>query len=799
VVCVAGFAFFASSLFRRDGPSDRTLVESDPISSPLAAKVVATLPDENAPLEPAASPVALDQDAVDGETLSRDEIPQPPPLTLPAPLAAPLESTGDAHATMSGEPGDEPAIAANLPQAEERLNAEAALASSAAAHATISQQAWSLANQALLDSQADAAQRLATLAFAAARKSGSPDLVGQATLLLIDLKPPISDPVKDRARQALSQSQAAGFAPSASSHADDRTIQRRPSIPESQAQETSQKAAAELYAAAFQQAKTVADKTRLAKEMIEAARKMSDGSADEYVLLRIARDVAAGAGDAGTALQAVEELAERFDVPAAKLQAETLLTVARQPSLSTPRRTLAEAAVRVSGDLTNEGEYDLAVQLCAAVETLAEESKDYAQVKELSDQRAEVEREKAESHGYREAVAVLDGAPTDPAANLAAGRYRCFVKGDWEQGLPLLALGSDTELNALAIQELRGTSAAEEQVALGDAWWARAETSPEAEQDNLRRRAAYWYRQAEPNLAEGLAGMKVKQRLEELAELGLDGSSPPPVPGSVGGRSSGQQTAQAASLIAEAQQLIDRTDYDAARKKLLQISVSHQDDPQACFYLGLLAGLVEHNHTDARKYFTRARKLEADPVACLNNLALATIRTGDVRQAISHWKEALSLEANPDVSHNLGLLFQLADRKRVLVPAGMREALEKDLNLPQAAEAARGVAARPRRGGSYSSGWRYLDFVDASAGTNGWRWPNLTDRTCLQCNGVGTVDCAVRGCSRGRVRVSTFDNIALPGGHMVRKERIVPVPCETCRGSGRVPCPFCRDGIDHDL
>ncbi|MCU0874749.1 MAG: hypothetical protein MUE50_20655, partial [Pirellulaceae bacterium] len=742
----------------------------------------------------------LDQDAVDAETPSRAGSLQPPPLTLPAPLTAPLESTGGAaQATMPNEPRDEPAIAVSLPQAEERLNAEATLASSAAAHSTVSQQAWSLANQALLDSQADAAQRLATLALAAARKSGSPDLLGQATLLLIDLKPPISEAAKDRARQALSQSRGAGSTPSASSRADDRTAQRRPSIPESQAQETSQKAAAELYAAAFQQAKTAADKTRLAKEMIEAARKMSDGSADEYVLLRIARDVAAGAGDAGTALLAVEELAERFDVPAAKLQAETLLTVARQPSLSTPRRTLAEAAVRVSGDLTNEGEYELAVQLCAAVETLAEESKDYAQVKELSDQRAEVEREKTESQGYREALVVLDNAPTDPAANLAAGRYQCFVKGDWEQGLPLLALGSDTELNALAIQELRGTSAAEEQVALGDAWWARAETSPEAEQDNLRRRAAHWYRQAEPNLAEGLAGMKVKQRLEELAKLGLDGSSPSPGPGSVGGRSSGEPTAQAASLIAQAQQLIDRADYDEARKKLLQISLSDQDDPQACFYLGLLAGLVEHNHTDARKYFTRARKLEADPVACLNNLALATIRTGDVRQAISHWKEALSLEANPDVAHNLGLLFQLADRKRVLVPAGMREALDKDLNLPQATEASRGAATRPRRGGSYSSGWRYLDFDDASAGTNGWRWPNLTDRTCMQCNGVGTVDCGVRGCSRGRVRVSTFDNIALPGGQMVRKERIVPVPCKTSRGSGRVPCPFCRDGIDRDL
>ena len=36
-----------------------------------------------------------------------------------------------------------------------------------------------------------------------------------------------------------------------------------------------------------------------------------------------------------------------------------------------------------------------------------------------------------------------------PPANLTVGKYYCFQKGDWEKGLPMLALGQDETLKAL--------------------------------------------------------------------------------------------------------------------------------------------------------------------------------------------------------------------------------------------------------------------------------------------------------------------------------------------------------------
>ena len=77
--------------------------------------------------------------------------------------------------------------------------------------------------------------------------------------------------------------------------------------------------------------------------MMDAAGKVQAGSADQYVLLKIAREIAAGAGEAATALQAADEQAKQFDVPAAKLKAETLLAAVREAKATAQHKAVAEA------------------------------------------------------------------------------------------------------------------------------------------------------------------------------------------------------------------------------------------------------------------------------------------------------------------------------------------------------------------------------------------------------------------------------------------------------------------------
>jgi hypothetical protein len=103
--------------------------------------------------------------------------------------------------------------------------------------------------------------------------------------------------------------------------------QQKAPVQDVAALETSQKAAAELFGGRFRSAKTLAKKMALAAEMIDAALRLEVGSADQFVLLKIVREIASGAGDAAAALLAAERQAERFDLPAAKLQGETLLVI----------------------------------------------------------------------------------------------------------------------------------------------------------------------------------------------------------------------------------------------------------------------------------------------------------------------------------------------------------------------------------------------------------------------------------------------------------------------------------------
>jgi hypothetical protein len=311
--------------------------------------------------------------------------------------------------------------------------------------------------------------------------------------------------------------------------ASDLAAQPKTPVPDAAAQQTAKKAAGELFAERFKQARTTAEKTALATDMMDAAGKVQAGSADQYVLLKIARDVAAGTGDAVTALQAAERLLEQFDEPAAELIGDTLLTAAREATTSAQHKAVAEAALSFAGQLANADQYETAISLCEAARLSAQKAKLYPLAKTLTAQIEDIKLQQRLSEDYRQALSVLEAKPTDPEANLAAGRHLCFVKGDWRRGVPMLALGSDAPLKAAAIKDLRGANSADEQAAIGDAWWDLAEARQGGERDTLRLRAGFWYRQAMKEL-EGLSRLKVEQRIGQLGSETPESKASEPVP-----------------------------------------------------------------------------------------------------------------------------------------------------------------------------------------------------------------------------------------------------------------------------
>ena len=129
----------------------------------------------------------------------------------------------------------------------------------------------------------------------------------------------------------------------------------------------------------------------------------------------------------------------------------------------------------------------------------------------------------------------LQSAPTDPAASLIDGKYRCFVEGSWPAGLQLLAQSSDQPLKDAAVLDLAAAVGDRQAaVAAGDAWFALAEA--ESSLAHAFSRASHWYQQA-LSTAAGLECIKLEKRLEQIAGMSLPqptaGTVPPlPMPAS---------------------------------------------------------------------------------------------------------------------------------------------------------------------------------------------------------------------------------------------------------------------------
>ena len=65
-------------------------------------------------------------------------------------------------------------------------------------------------------------------------------------------------------------------------------------------------------------------------------------------------------------------------------------------------------------------------------------------------------------------------------ANLKLGRYRCFVTGEWEVGIPYLAKGSDGQLVKLAELEAKHPQGADS-LALANQWYEWGEKAAETD------------------------------------------------------------------------------------------------------------------------------------------------------------------------------------------------------------------------------------------------------------------------------------------------------------------------------
>jgi formylglycine-generating enzyme required for sulfatase activity len=294
---------------------------------------------------------------------------------------------------------------------------------------------------------------------------------------------------------------------------------RKP-LPDAAAQKRSLGLLHDVYGKEYDAAKTSKQKTELAKKLLDQAAKTEGDPASHFVLLRVAKEVAVLAADAETALEAVEQIVTTYDVDAMETRLDCVKGLAAAAKFSSQHSALAEHAYSLLDVALAEDNFEAAGQFGRIAQESAKRGRNYSLLKKVAARMEKLDELQQAHAEYQKAVARLEENPTDPEANLAAGRYLCLSRGEWERGIPMLALGSDPALKDPAVKELAGADSPEAQIALGDAWWDLAQTREGRERDSFLLRAGHWYKMAQPKVTSGLGKVKLDQRLEEIAKIG---------------------------------------------------------------------------------------------------------------------------------------------------------------------------------------------------------------------------------------------------------------------------------------
>ncbi|MDY0165861.1 MAG: DUF1080 domain-containing protein [Thermoguttaceae bacterium] len=270
----------------------------------------------------------------------------------------------------------------------------------------------------------------------------------------------------------------------------------------------------EVYGQEWEEATTSKDRQALAVKLLQRAKESADDDANHYMLLHVAQNLAAQAGDAELAFKAIEAMAAKYDVDAYRLKGSALSGAAKSASTA-QSVTAARLSLALIDEAVDRDDFVAARFLGGLATDAARKGRDLPLVAQIVERNREVEEVAQSFADIQDALAALKSNPVDPDANLAVGKYHCFLKGNWNRGLPMLALGSDGKLKELAVKDLKSVEGSDELVALGDGWWDLAAASEGMTQKQLQERAAVWYRKALPGLS-GLVKDRVAMRLGSL-------------------------------------------------------------------------------------------------------------------------------------------------------------------------------------------------------------------------------------------------------------------------------------------
>ncbi len=277
-----------------------------------------------------------------------------------------------------------------------------------------------------------------------------------------------------------------------------------------------------VFAKKISSATTDAKKRALSAEMLDLAAQMSD-SAEAFALQTAAMRMAIDGGGCQELIAAIDHRVRRFEVDAYEENIVQLLAFGAENNTRKPESIEAEGFLERSAHVVYSAIIDNDFIRASSLLQIAYRYLDQGPGEELPKNVNRLRAQLGNAQRYYERtryhLAAYRENPNDGEAAAVVGRFLCFIKGDWEAGLPLLAKGGPDTLRELARADLEGAKDYLDKVAMGDSWWnLSSQATVGVFRTSARDRALHWYQQVYRTMPQSLDRMHVKARIDEAEE-----------------------------------------------------------------------------------------------------------------------------------------------------------------------------------------------------------------------------------------------------------------------------------------
>ncbi len=258
--------------------------------------------------------------------------------------------------------------------------------------------------------------------------------------------------------------------------------------------------------------------SELARSILKEALDTTNDPNTQYVMLRKACELAATVGDLPAALQAIDEIGQRFKADTTAMRVIITTTALKTKIPPEARVNVIESALPVVDEAIAADKYDAAGKISSSLLSLAGRVSNKNYTQQIAERRKLIAQKQKAFGKVSAALKAIKVNPNDPEANTTVGTYLCANKNEWDKGLPMLAKGSDTKLKQAALQDRTNPTEPQKQVMVGDSWYNAAEELPDEAKLACLERAKAWYERCLPKLT-GLHKVKAQKRVEKIAEV----------------------------------------------------------------------------------------------------------------------------------------------------------------------------------------------------------------------------------------------------------------------------------------